>query len=280
MSFKRELMFYNGRIIPAVNRLVPGRMRHPGVFETMLYEQDVVFFWERHLRRLRAGMRLLGFTRHHIRFWPIVRELVLANDVVQARVRLMVWREDKTIHTAVTVSPRKALSAAVYRRGFKVAIAKTRIDPAAHPASLKAIAYQPYARIWSRVQARGYDEALLLNQTGTIVEASRANIFFVKGDRLMTPECACGCLNGITRRIIMALALRSGLICRQVRLKMDSLFSMDEIFLTNSLIGVMPVGSMNGVQIGRPDRRPITCALQQVYRQFCQAYRRGYVKKL
>ncbi len=273
-----EKMFYNGRVIPVARHLIPGRIRQPGVFETMLFDRGVIFFWERHLRRLRAGWARLKFSALNFRFRPVVRELIRLNRFDTARVRLMAWREKGRPHLAVTVSPWTGYSLSRYQQGFRLGLAEVRLDPAEHPASLKAMAYAPYARVSKAARAWNKDDAVLLNVRGEVVETSRANIFFVKGRELMTPGLTCGCLNGITRRIMIGLARQNGLTCRSVKLAAEDLFSMDEIFVTNSLLGIMPVNAVQGRRIGRPRRRPVTRSLARAYGGFCRAYRSRFKK--
>lgn len=280
MISKRLFMFHNDRIITANDRFIPGRIRCPGVFETMLYDRGVIYFWERHLRRLRAGLSLLWFPKLKIRFRPIVRELIRLNGPGKARVRLMIWREGKTFHSAATVTPHRAYPSARIHKGFNIYIPRIRLKPFEHPADLKAVSYQPYAQVYQRARVAGYDDALLLNRQTYIAETSRANIFFVKGKDLLTPACSCGCLKGITRQIILDLARAQGYRCRPVRLNPREISAMDEVFLTNSLIGIMPVVAIKGFWNGQHNRRPVTNALADAYRGFCQAYRRTPAKKL
>ncbi|HEX5176253.1 MAG TPA: aminotransferase class IV [Chthoniobacteraceae bacterium] len=92
-----------------------------------------------------------------------------------------------------------------------------------------------------RAQARGAHEALLFNERAELVSACCANVFLVHNGIVRTPALECGARDGVIREIVM----------RQVRVEETFLFmrdvsSADEIFVTNSWIGVMPAGSIDG----------------------------------
>ena len=105
----------------------------------------------------------------------------------------------------------------------------------------------------------------MLNRKGELVEASRANLFFVQGGVLYTPGISCGCLEGITRKFVLKIALPLGLICKTGRFDRRRLSCADEIFLTNSVRGVVPLTSLDGrpVAHGRPG--PVTLKISKAY---------------
>ena len=114
----------------------------------------------------------------------------------------------------------------------------------------------------------GYDEVVFLNKHGQLVEGATTNLFFVKNNILFTPAVACGCLNGITRQIIKQCASQAGIRCRPIRAGVSRLAQADEAFLTNSVIGVMPLTQLNGYWIGGGQTGPITFRLLQAYQEF------------
>jgi para-aminobenzoate synthetase / 4-amino-4-deoxychorismate lyase len=98
---------------------------------------------------------------------------------------------------------------------------------------------------------------LLVDRDGTALEASRANVFAVKGDALLTPPTDGRIVPGITRARVLALCRAAGREVREERLTVDDLLAADELFLTNSIRGVEPVHSIGDV----PHlRRPYRCS--------------------
>src|SRR5690606_36196856 len=84
-------------------------------------------------------------------------------------------------------------------------------------------------------------EALYVEQDGTLSEATTSNVFAVRGGRLVTPPIAAGCLPGITRRLTMDLARRAGIRVVEQPLRASDPGSFDEMFLTGSVIEIVPV---------------------------------------
>lgn len=98
----------------------------------------------------------------------------------------------------------------------------------------------------SNLQARqlsGENEALMLNEHGQVATAAMANVFWVRGNQLHTPALECGCRAGVVRRWILEA---SGLECRQVEAPLEELISAQELFLTNSRVGILPVQDLEG----------------------------------
>ncbi len=92
-----------------------------------------------------------------------------------------------------------------------------------------------------RAQRRSCDEALLFNVGAELMSACLANVFVVHGQRIRTPSTHCGARDGVMREWVMGRCP-----VEEGSLFVDDLRKADEIFLTNSWIGVMPVASFNG----------------------------------
>jgi branched-chain amino acid aminotransferase/4-amino-4-deoxychorismate lyase len=92
----------------------------------------------------------------------------------------------------------------------------------------------------------GADEALILNTDGHVACASAANLFWLAQGRLLTPALDCGVLAGVTRAQVLQRASQGGLETAEVMLGPDALDGAEAIFLTNSLMGVRPVWSLDG----------------------------------
>ena len=99
---------------------------------------------------------------------------------------------------------------------------------------------------YQKAVSRGYDEALLVNAKGHVCEASRANLFVLRAGILLTPPLNCGCLNGITRARVIKQAARQGIAVREKNLAIKDILNSDGAFVTNALIGLMPLASIDG----------------------------------
>ncbi len=110
----------------------------------------------------------------------------------------------------------------------------------------------------------GADEALLLDAEGYVAEGSGENVFVVHDGELHTPELT-SCLNGVTRRTLMALAQELGLTVRERRITRDEVYIADEAFFTGTAAEVLPIRELDGRSIGSGGRGPITAKLQGLY---------------
>lgn len=114
------------------------------------------------------------------------------------------------------------------------------------------------------VTKAGYDEALLLDTSGYVAEASGENIFLVKNGCLKTPPLT-SILPGITRDCIMTLARDLGLPLREERFSRDELYLADEVFLTGTAAEITPVREIDDRRIGAGQPGPVTKKLQEIY---------------
>ncbi len=127
----------------------------------------------------------------------------------------------------------------------------TRIDSNALPMHAKATANYANSAL-ARVEAikAGFDEAVMLNSAGMVVEASAENIFVVNDSTIATPPTTSGALSGITRDSILAIARENGITCEVRDIARDELYLADEVFLTGTAAEVKPVGEIDNRQIG------------------------------
>lgn len=126
-----------------------------------------------------------------------------------------------------------------------------RLDHRTLPMHAKATANYANSAL-ARVEAlkAGFDEAVMLNTSGMVVEASAENIFVVKDETLVTPPTSSGALAGITRDSIMELARANGIRCEVRDIARDELYMADEVFLTGTAAEVKPVGEIDNRPIG------------------------------
>lgn len=127
----------------------------------------------------------------------------------------------------------------------------TRIDAMSMPMHAKATANYANSAL-ARVEAlkAGFDEAIMLNRNGMVVEASAENIFIVKDNSLITPPVESGALNGITRDSILTLAKEYKIPYEIRDISRDELYLADELFLTGTAAEVRPVGEIDNRLIG------------------------------
>jgi branched-chain amino acid aminotransferase len=153
--------------------------------------------------------------------------------------------------------------------GVRVMVsAWTRIDNRSMPMHAKATANYANSAL-ARVEAlkAGFDEAIMLNSDGMVVEASAENIFLVNDSSLITPPVSSGALNGITRDSILALAKEHEIHCEIRDISRDELYIADELFLTGTAAEVKVVGEIDNRIIGNRKIGPITKRLKTNFEQ-------------
>ncbi len=110
----------------------------------------------------------------------------------------------------------------------------------------------------------GYDEALLLDAEGYVMEGSGENVFIVNDGVLYTPDLTSA-LDGITRKTVMSLADELGIKVVEKRITRDEVYIADEAFFTGTAAEVTPIREVDGRSIGDGGRGPITERLQGLY---------------
>ena len=113
----------------------------------------------------------------------------------------------------------------------------------------------------------GADEAVFRNEKGNICETSTANIFLADSEKLVTPSPASGALPGITRKVVLELAGDSNIDISEREVSPRELQDSGEAFLTNSIMGIMPLVALNSKPIGRGRPGPVTGLLARKYRE-------------
>jgi branched-chain amino acid aminotransferase len=119
----------------------------------------------------------------------------------------------------------------------------------------------------ARVEAikAGFDEAIMLNSTGAVVEASAENIFIIKDNTLATPPTTSGALEGVTRNSILAIAKENGIKCEVRDISRDELYIASEVFVTGTAAEIKPVVQIDNRTIGNGKTGEITKQLKLLF---------------
>jgi len=112
--------------------------------------------------------------------------------------------------------------------------------------------------------AAGCDEALMLDDSGYVMEGTGENVFVVRDGVVYTPDLTSA-LEGITRHTVMQLMDELGIECREKRITRDEVYIADEVFFTGTAAEVTPVRELDGRMIGSGSRGPVTERVQKAY---------------
>ncbi|KUO12367.1 aminotransferase class IV [Streptomyces sp. DSM 15324] len=125
--------------------------------------------------------------------------------------------------------------------------------------------YATTALACDEARASGYDDAILLDRAGNVAEATTANVFAVIGGTLVTPPDTGDLLPGITRDTLITLCREAGTEVRERVLRPADLFTADEVFLSSTGNGVVPVTSLSGRDVGTGAVGPVTTRVRELY---------------
>ena len=218
-----------------------------GLFETILAVDGEPVFAGRHLTRLNEGCRRLGWSLGDYGILETMAELIRTNELTtgRARIRLAISGGSGVSHD-LSLGPdhlvwMTAAPVAEAPESTTANLSPWRRNEHSALAGLKCASYAENLVALEHAGDLGYEETVFLNSAGHLCEAATANVFLVKDGTLFTPPPASGCLPGITRGIIIELAGKLGIPCREQDLPEACLHAADEIFLTSSIRGVMAV---------------------------------------
>jgi branched-chain amino acid aminotransferase len=283
-------VWVDGRILPAdapaISVFDRGFLLGDGIFETLRARRGVVVELDAHLERLRESAVPLGIPLPP-EDAPIVEGIAallvaegLADDGSSGRapgdaaLRITVTRGAYVARGLAPTGPSSGPSiviaawphtgpaAAVLRDGLSLVTSSVRRDPGSPLAGVKTTsrAESVYARL--EAERAGADDALILDTTGHVSEATSANVFAIRRGRLLTPPLGSGCLAGTTRAWLLEHAPAHDLVPEEEQLTRADLLHADEVLLSSSVAGVLPVGRLDGDAIGRGGAGPITIQLR------------------
>jgi branched-subunit amino acid aminotransferase/4-amino-4-deoxychorismate lyase len=157
----------------------------------------------------------------------------------------------------------------LYSDGVRMIVSTIRRNRSSPLSSLKTSNYLDSLIAKQEALDRGAFDALMLNSDGQVAEATSSNLFAVKDGTVLTPEAGSGLLAGITREAVMELCSESGLRLREVTLGPEGVGDADEVFITNSMVEILPVGELEGSRIPNCPG-PVTRRLISGYRRLVE----------
>ncbi len=130
----------------------------------------------------------------------------------------------------------------------------------------------------AEARSKGFDEALLMDASGYIVEGSGENIFIVRNGKLYTPPSHASILEGITRDTVIKLAVDSGMPVEERSITREEVYTADEVFLTGTAAEITPVVEVDGRPIGDGAPGPVTKKLAELYVKVVRGEVERYLK--
>ncbi len=247
-----------------------------GVFETLRSYAGRFFRFKEHMNRFMAGLKLLRIQADwsSAEMLGAAKEVLKANNLSDASVKFIAFRNgaegpapppDLKASVLISAGPFDSRKKLRCEKGMSAYIVSGRRNIYSPLAFLKSLNYLD--NILGKFEARdnNADEALFLNIHGMVAEGATSNIFIIRQEVLYTPPLHAGILNGITRGVVLQIATEAGIKCMEKEFSPDHLFAADEAFLTNSLMEIMPLVSVNSRPVGSGTPGDITAELMDKY---------------
>ena len=277
-------VYLNGALVPKSEAMVSvsdyGFLYGYGLFETMRAYDSVIFRLDRHIERLIRSAGETGLTFDAEVLKQAVVDTVEANHLAGARVRLTVTggegstapdigscHHPTVLVTAVSYTP---YDEEVYNRGFRLMTSRIRRNSRSPVSAMKTLNYLECLIARREAKAAGFDDGLLLNEAGFLAETAVSNIFLVREETIITPDEASGILPGVTREAVIETAEKLSLPVEIRSTAADEIREADEVFVTNSLMEIMPVRAIDGLPVGTGFPGKVTNLLRCGYQELVE----------
>lgn len=258
-----------------------------GLFETMLARNGVAFRAEPHMNRLAASAKELLLS-DRLRIEPLVEAVhhtLRRNDLKDARVRLSVTGGDLNMLQSrgqspvdptvlIVAQPPTEYPPAFFEKGVMATIADARENPFNPMAGHKTLNYWPRIQSLQQAAAKRGGESLWFGVSNHLCGGSVSNAFIVKGGELFTPiargeeqpgAMRSPTLPGITRAAVIEIAETLDIAVERRMLDINDVLQADEVFLTNSSWGVLPVVAVEREKIADGSVGEVTAQIRRAW---------------
>lgn len=255
-----EIYLLNGKVKSKkeiyFSTLKRGFLYGDGIFETLISRNFKIFRFSEHYNRLKKGAEICNL---EIKSKKEIEETIQKHlkkfNIKNGYIRINLWRktgkrvipEGKKANTLIIIKKYMPYPSSFYRNGIICIISK-KIFRSAHSISNNLKSLNFLENILGKIEAKenGCEETIFLNTDGFITETTVSNIFFVRDNKVYTPSPECGILEGITRKTVIGICRKNKIKVVEGKFYPEILSKCSEVFLTNTLMGIMPVKSING----------------------------------
>lgn len=275
-------IFLNGKIIPEANGNISsgdrGFLYGDGIFETFRSYDRTPFKLVEHIERMRNSAKrlMIAFEYTNTEISETIKELIDKNSIRNAYIRITLSRGEggsalqmsnglrSTI--LIQVKPFTPYDRKLYDEGMSLVVSDCRRSTSCPISCHKTTNLLKSILLKEEANKKAAHEAIILNTDGYVAECIVSNIFMVSGGSVITPSLDTNILPGITRRTVLDICSNSNIPVSEDHFTTDRLIKADEVFITNSLMEIMPVSRIDGSKIGETIPGRITQQLMSTYK--------------
>lgn len=249
---------FNNKVLPnsAINlpAVSSAALYGRGIFTTLAVYRGQPFLWDSHEKRLRENAAHLEIELSQTSFDAIqnsLLELIKINRIDNGRARItlfdgrssQLWQSENESETFVLITNGEQRGKLNER--LNLTVSPFRVNSTGSLTGIKSCNYLENILSLASANKQNFDEAVRLNERGEVVSAIMANLFWISGEQIFTPNLQTGALRGTTREFTVNLLKQLGLVVEEKTISLSDLKTAHEIFLTSAGLGVCLVKSLD-----------------------------------
>jgi branched-subunit amino acid aminotransferase/4-amino-4-deoxychorismate lyase len=257
-----EFAAFNCQIIPAENAFLyavsSSSFYGKGIFTTVAIYDSNPFLWQKHWLRLIENAKTIGVDLSEFPEQKIINslsEILAENKVTNGRARLTfldessisIWQIGQKSKTSFLINTADFREVSEY---FRLTVSPFHTNSTSPLANVKSCNYLENILAFDDAKAKGFDEAVRLNERGEIVSACMASVFWSKEGEMFTPSPETGCLFGTTREFLL-----ENNPVKEIRANLSELNEADAIFLTSAGVGIIQAAEFQGKKLSRESHK-------------------------
>lgn len=281
------IVYLNGQYLAQENATISimdrGFLFGDGIYEVIPVFDDQLFGFEEHMVRFDQSLSAIEIKNplSHAQWKKVLQTLIEKNNEKgsfncycqvtrgAANTRSHTFSEDLEPTVVAFLTPAKTTPQAVTQKGFS---AITLDDTRRRNCHIKAITLLPNILHMQKAKSQGAIEAILI-RNNEVLECTSSNVFIVKNGELLTPPLSHAILSGVTRGVVIALAKKNNIPCKETVITPAMLKSADEVWVTGSSKEICPIVKINDWAVSNGKVGPIWKKMNTLYHEYKKAKR-------
>jgi len=227
-----------------------------GLFETIIVKDSQILYLNDHFERISSGLAILSinfpFKDNRSIFQKLVTEMLIKNNLKDARLKLHVWRkqggyvipESTDAEFLITMN---ALTPSIAVKENVVVSESVKLFPSLL-SNYKTLNFLPYILAGLERKTKNCDDIIIMDYQGFVAEASTSNLFWTKDNTVFTPSLNTGCIKGVMRSQIINHCQKEGIPIVEGKFLIDELENADSVF-TSNVSGLSLIKKINNTNI-------------------------------